>query len=148
MKKYGKPTIPEFQRYYKAAKQCDEAPIIFVLNKPFRSRAVTLDFDSTTRGEMSLLSSEYDQRTIIHELLHQFGAVDLYYPQEVHNLIQSMRYDSIMAISHSMNIDSLSAYLIGWTNWLDAPAVKILDRTKHLTRDDIIKAINREYGRA
>ncbi len=145
MMKYGKPTIPAFQSNYETANQCTEAPIIFVLNKPFRSCAVFVDAATQMLGEMSIISSEYTQHTIIHELLHQFGAVDLYYPKEVSNLIQKMNYASVMATTASMHIDSLTAYLIGWTDEIDAAATYILEKTKHFTRDYMIYAISHAH---
>lgn len=148
MMKYGKPDIPTFQHNYKAAHQCSEAPIIFVLNKPFRSSAVSVDWKSRMQGEMSIISSNYEKRTIIHELLHQFGAVDLYYPKEVKVLVQKMNYASVMAASTSMHIDALTSYLIGWTDEIDAPTVQILERTKHFTQEYIRSAIRREYNNA
>ena len=145
IKQYGVPDIPAYQRRHEAVKQCTEVPIIFVLNKPFRSRAACSDWATRASGEMSLISSQYNKHTIIHELLHQFGAVDLYYPAEVKNLIQRMCYPSVMATADSTYIDSLTAYLIGWTNEIDAQAVQILERTKHITRSQIVTAIQNEY---
>lgn len=145
--KYGNPTIPAFQSSYKAAHRCIEAPIMFVFNKPFRSRAVTADWVTRNHGEMSILSSEYNQHTIMHELLHQFGAVDLYYPMELKCLVQKMNYTSVMYGTNSLHIDSLNAYLIGWTKELDAPALRIMEGTSHFTRDYILNAIKRECAR-
>ena len=143
--KYGAADIPTYQRRHKAVKGCTEAPILFVFNKPFRSSSVQVDWERRMYGELSIISFECTARTIVHELLHQFGAMDLYYPDEVHNLIQRMGYESIMAISHSMHIDSLTSYLIGWTEEISDGAAKILERTRHLTREKMEAAIQRQY---
>lgn len=145
IRQYGTADIPAYQRRHEAVKQCTEVPIIFVLNKPFRSRAVCADWAARTHGEMSIISSRYNKHTIIHELLHQFGAVDLYYPAEVQKLVQRMGYPSVMATADSTYIDSLTAYLIGWSKEIDAAAVQILDRTGHITRDYILAALQKEY---
>ena len=121
---------------------------MFVFNKPFRSGAVSVDWQSRMHGEMSIISSEYTKHTIVHELLHQFGAVDLYYPREVNDLIQKMNYASVMATTASLHIDSLTSYLIGWTEEIDAAAVQILERTKHFTREYMFSAIRREHQKA
>lgn len=146
--KYGVPDLPAYQRRHKAVKGCAEAPILFVFNKPFRSSTVCVDWETRMYGEMSIISFECTARTILHELLHQFGAMDLYYPDEVHNLIQRMGYESIMAISHSMHIDSLTSYLIGWTEQISDGAAKILEKTTHLTRAEMEAEAQRQFRKA
>lgn len=142
---YGVPDIPAYQCRHEAVKRCTEAPILFVFNKPFRSSAVSVDWQSRMYGEMSIISSDYSVHTIAHELLHQFGAVDLYYPAEVYQLVQRMNYDSIMATWDSTHIDSLTAYLIGWTDEIDTPATLILEKSKHLSRDYMVAEIQRQH---
>lgn len=144
--KYGSPDIPSYQLKHESVKRCTEAPILFVFNKPFRSGAIAVDFPARMQGEMSIISSQADTHTIVHELLHQFGAADLYYPAEVDRLIKRMGYSSIMATRSSMLIDSLTSYLIGWTEEIDGPATQILEQTKHLTRDYMFAAARKEYG--
>ena len=146
--RYGVADIPSYQSRHEAAKHCTEAPILFVFNKPFRSSAVPVDWLSRLHGEMSLISSDCDVHTIAHELLHQFGAVDLYYPAEVYRIVQRIGYDSIMATHNSTNIDSLTAYLIGWTDHIDSAAAAILEQTKHLTREYMIEEIRRQYQKS
>lgn len=146
--KYGSADIPSYQLKHEAVQKCTEAPILFVFNKPFRSCAVTVDWQTRMYGEMSIISSQYTQRTIIHELLHQFGAVDLYYPKEVMDLVRRMNYESVMASTNTTFIDSLTAYLIGWTNEIDNAAVLILEKTKHLSRQDMLNAVQKEYEKA
>ena len=143
--RYGVSDIPAYQDKHEAVKRCAEAPILFVFNKSFRSSAVSVDWLSRTYGEMAIISSDYSVHTIAHELLHQFGAVDLYYPAEVLKLIQRIGYDSIMAYHASTHIDSLTAYLIGWTKEIDSSAVLILEKTKHITREYMVNEIQRQY---
>ena len=145
LRRYGVTDIPGYQSKHEAAKHCTEVPILFVFNKPFRSSAVTVDWPTRMYGEMSLISSEYDVHTIAHELLHQFGAVDLYYPDEVYRIVQRIGYDSIMASHASVHIDSLTAYLIGWTDHIDSAAAAIFEHTKHLTREHMLAEIQRQY---
>ena len=143
--KYGAQDIPAYQRKHENVKNCTEVPILFVLNKPFRSSAVSVDWESRWAGELALISSQYTEHTIIHELLHQFGAMDLYYPREVSDLVQSMNYKSVMASCDTKHIDPLSSYLIGWTDEIDSYTVLLLERTKHFTREYMFEATRREY---
>lgn len=143
--KYGSADIPAYQRKHEAVKQCTEVPIIFVFNKPFRSSAVSVDWEARMQGEMSIISSQYNVHAIVHELLHQFGAVDLYYPEEVRKMIQKMGYESVMASTGTTHIDSLTAYLIGWTDRIDDAATLILEKTKHLTREYMHAAARAQY---
>ena len=144
---FGSPDLPSFQRSFKAKHLCDEAPVLFVFNRTFRSNALSADWECRMAGEMARISAPAKERTIVHELLHQFGAVDLYYPDEVHTMIQNMRYNSVMAWSTSMEIDSLTSYLIGWSDSINVAAEQILSRTSHFTRDYMFAAIKREYQR-
>lgn len=145
IRRYGVTDIPAYQSRHEAVKQCTEVPILFVFNKPFRSRAACADWATRTRGEMSLISSQYSKYAIIHELFHQFGAVDLYYPASVEALVKRLNYPSVMASYGSMYIDSLTSYLIGWTDEINSSAVQILERTKHFTRDYILAEMRKEY---
>ena len=144
--KYGRPAVAAFQDNYEVSNRCDEAPIIFVLNKSFRSGAISLDRDCSVQGEMSIISSDFTEHAIIHELLHQFGAMDLYYPRELKNLVERMNYESVMATAGCMHFDSLTCYLIGWTDEIDFPTVQILERTKHYTREYMTAVIKSEYA--
>ena len=139
--------IPAFQQKYEAANNCTEAPILFVLNKKFRSGAVSVDWESRMAGEMSIISSKATKHTIVHELLHQFGAMDLYYPAEVSKLIKAMGYDSVMGTTVSMHMDSLTTYLIGWSEEIDDATVCFLEKTKHLTKGYMYSAARKEYGK-
>lgn len=143
--RYGASDIPAYQRTHEAVNRCSEAPILFVFNKSFRSSAVSVDRQSSAFGELSVISSDCGVHTIAHELLHQFGAVDLYYPAEVLKTVQQMGYDSIMAAHSSTHIDSLTAYLIGWTDEIDTAAARILDCSRHLTREYMIAEIQRQF---
>ena len=147
IRKYGASDIFTYQHKHEFVKQCTEAPILFVLNKPFRSSALSVDWHARMYGELAIISSQCTEHTIAHELLHQFGAMDLYYPPEVKKLVDRMNYTSIMD-SHSMHIDDLTAYLIGWSEEIDATTVQFLEKTKHLTREYMFEATRREYQNA
>lgn len=135
--------IPTYQCRHESTMNCTEVPILFVFNKPFRSYACQVDWLTRSHGELSAISSDYDVHTIIHELLHQFGAQDLYYPKEIKDLVTRLRYSSVMHSHASVTVDSLSAYLIGWTDEIDLSAVRILEKAKNYTREFMMKEIER-----
>ncbi len=111
---------------------CDEAPVIFFLNKDGRSYAV----NSTASYEFAICyTTEYS--TIMHELLHIFGACDLYTPQAVNELAKNYYPDSIMINSTNGEIDELTAYSVGWLDDLSVSSKEFLDKTVYLTEDDI-----------
>ena len=146
--KYGAEDIPSYQRRHKAKMGCAEVPILFVFNKPFISCAVYADRAAPGVGEMSILSGpECSPFTIVHELLHQFGAVDLYYPEPLRTLVQRMGYKSVMASGRDMDIDSLTAYLIGWTEAISDGAAKLLEKTAYLTRESWADAARDQHVR-
>ena len=147
IQQYGKKTIPDYQKAYKANYKLDEAPILFIFNKPLRSMAVSVTADTRGYGELAMITSQCRQRTIIHELLHQFGARDLYYPLELRDLVSRMCYSSIMAADSTYVIDPLTAYLIGWTDEIDWAAEQILNCTKHYTHESMREMIKAEWKR-
>ncbi|MBE6762087.1 MAG: hypothetical protein E7551_07340 [Ruminococcaceae bacterium] len=145
VKRYNASNINEYQKIYKDYYKCDECPILFVFNKSFRSCAISVNPLTQKYAELSIIS--YDCRTgsIIHELLHQFGAADLYFPSELKALVQKMNYESIMLTSSQHYIDSLTAYLIGWKNEVNDSAATILRKTSHYTFDLLSDLIEQEW---
>ncbi len=144
VKKYNS-SVNAYQEYYKDFYNCNEAPIIFVLNKDFRSCASTADRLAQQCSEYAVISSDGGERAIVHELLHQFGACDFYYPKEVYNFLNSMNYKSIMA-DNVLVIDSLTAYAIGWAYEIDSQAIQILNKTSYMTREMLHDLIRREWS--
>lgn len=65
----------------------------------------------------------------------------------VEALVKQLRYTSVMASTDTTFIDSLTAYLIGWTDHISEPAAAILETTKHFTRETLLAAIRAEQGR-
>ena len=133
-----------FQRRYKERHQLDETVVLFVLEKPFRSAASPTTWPCM--AEYCILSSDDNSYVIMHEMLHLFGAVDLYYPRAVVDYLTRTGYVSIMKDYLSEKIDSLTAYLIGWTDEIDAQAVQLLQQTKHYTQDMLSEFIRDERG--
>ena len=120
-----------------------EAPLIFVLNRMGRSGAyndnppefVLWYLDST--GDLS-----QDTNTYQHELLHLFGAVDLYYPENITELASEYMPDSIM--NGGETIDEFTAYLVGWTNEFTEAAHYFYQETLLTTAEEIGTALAEE----
>ena len=129
----GHANASSMQRQYEAMYGCDEAPIIFALNRPMRSFASLDNERSFMRmDEFSVVfrhqTGFFDSGVITHELLHQFGAVDYYYPQVTVNAANCYFPDSIM-FRGGPAIDDLTRYLIGWTDELTPTAIAFLQAT-------------------
>ncbi len=116
-----------------------DAPFIFALNKPGRAYACPTVYE---KGSEYALVYE-DVTSINHELLHCFGAKDLYYPGEIYTLAKEYLTGSIMYM-HGGTVDSLTAYLIGWTNTLSSEALEFLTKTSYLTYEKINEALKKE----
>ncbi len=113
----------------------DEVPLVFCVNRTIRANA-----NHEHDKEYVLL---FDDATgFRHELYHLYGAVDYYYPDAVKNLAKSMFAESIMFTGEI--IDDLTAYTIGWTDVPSAKAIDFLDKTAHVTVEDINKAMEKE----
>lgn len=145
LKQYDVENTEEFQRRYEEKFQCNEAPVLLVFNKTFRSCASTADVMYPQWDEYSVLKQDIHPWGIVHELLHQFGAVDLYYPETVKSAAACYLPNSYMCDGYM--VDPLTAYLIGWTDELNTQAKCFLDQTKNLTRNDIVLAVNQEWGK-
>lgn len=140
---YSRDKASDYQSYFENKYNCDEAPVVFVFNKPFRAYAQSANENYPTRDEFSVLASSESEKTIIHELLHQFGAYDYYYPQIVYDAAKKYLPGSVMA--DGGDIDSLTQYLIGWKNTLGDNDALFLLLTQHLTPGDISQALKDEW---
>ncbi len=117
----------------------DQVAIAFVFNRDFRAYAGSDErLNAVCTTECSVLCCSSSERTILHELFHQFGAADLYYPDDVVKAVRKYNYLSLMGYGSGIHIDSLTAYLIGWSDEIDETTVALLEDTKHLRVKDII----------
>ena len=121
----------------------DAGPVIFCINAGGRAFAST---NLTEDAPEYLVLYDDDARyALLHELMHLYGAWDYYLHPEVSAAALSCCPDSLMLYSQAgSRVDSLTAYVIGWTDVLDADAQALLDATAHLTEDDIWLALTEE----
>lgn len=114
--------------------EADAVPILFVLNRPGRAYAVTMD-EKTDVLECAIIYGK-DLSSVRHELCHIFGALDFYFPNETIAAQEKYLPDSIMN-NHYKDVDDLTAFLIGWVDELSENAIKFLQATNHLTKEEI-----------
>lgn len=134
----------EMQRAYELKTGCDEAPIMIALNRPMRSFAAIRNDRSLARGdEFSVVFRHtlgtFDPIVLGHELLHQFGAVDYYYPDITVQAARRYFPRSIM-FENGPEVDDLTRYLIGWKDTLTPTAMAFLRDTASVNDAVILAA--------
>ena len=141
-------TADEAQAYFEKKMGYDETPFILVYDAYARSFAfesmsmykVHIDENSTVFKN----NDGYSWRTIAHELLHQFGAFDFYYPDAVKECAKRYLGDSIMSQGNEA-IDDLTAYLIGWKDTISAGSYWFLHDTLWMDEDKYNKAVEEAW---
>ena len=149
----GKTAVAKLQNEFRKANGYDETPLLFVWNRDFRSSAHQSGSESTARrvGEWATIALWDDifknphgaWRTLLHELLHLFGAEDFYYPAAIKTAAEKWLPGSIMNGGDS--IDDLTRVLIGWDDRLTSNAVDFLEATKHVTDKEVDEANRAEW---
>nr|DAU50616.1 MAG TPA: Gametolysin peptidase M11 [Caudoviricetes sp.] len=141
LKQYGFDNAADYQAHYEKKFKKDEAPLIFIINRNFRSFARNVE-SGASGSEYSFVSFNDDTdsciRTMIHEVLHQFGAIDYYLPETVKKAAEKIFPDSIML--HGLEIDDLTRYIIGWDKKLSDKAKQFLNETSGVTEKEIAEA--------
>lgn len=120
----------------------DEVAVVFVLEKYLRAYA-----SMGGEREYCVLTEGNDVHTIAHELLHLFGAVDLYHPYHIHGL--TMRYfpKTVMCTAEGSEVDPLTQYLVGWKTQMDPKAREFMNKLSDYTIDRNDQAITLEHHR-
>lgn len=137
-------TMESLQTKYETQFNLDETPFLAVFDKHGRSFAwmqrKALPYSVDELSVISRYKDNFDWRTIAHELLHQFGAVDLYYPQKIQQLADYHLGNSIMGES-MQDLDDLTAYLIGWKDTISYDTYRFLKDTMWYTKSEFEKAL-------
>ena len=155
LRQFGYDSVQAYQKHYEEKFERDEAVITFAFNKSFRSYAQTI----TVRGgcsdtpipegdEYSMVSFDpsnpmNSQRTFKHELLHQFGAIDYYYPTNLQFKANKHFPDSVMDSGNI--VDPLTRYIIGWDEELSDKAKDFLKDIENITAADVDRARTAEW---
>lgn len=144
LKQYGDyQTVADYSSHYKKKFSKKEVPIVFFFHRDFRSFAHMHTAEGEDKsGELSFVSYRDNVsdcvRTLLHELLHQFGAIDYYLPEKVKQVAERVFENSIM--NGGMVIDPLTRYIIGWDEEPDDSVFRFLEETKDVTPEEILEA--------
>lgn len=120
----------DVNRGLEQAQGVQAAPVVFLTNQGGRSSAYTAT--SALAPEYAILYESTG--SLYHELSHIFGGKDFYFPADVKSLADTLLPNSIMAYPADGEIDSLTAYLIGWTDQLSQEALSFLQQTNRLDK--------------
>ena len=123
----------------KKKRDVKEAPYMFCTPRDGRSFARSVEQDGVF--EYGILYA--DAAAYAHELSHLFGAEDFYYPEQVKSLAEDCFGSSIMLDSDDHTFDPLTAYLVGWTDSVSEEALRFLDETAWITKEDRRKQLRR-----
>ncbi len=134
-------SIQELQDHYESKYGYRETPFMFIFNLEGRSYAYCdKNDDGWITNEMSVIYRPFSAHAIMHELLHQFGARDYYFPEWVAEIARHYFPDSVMLSSSGMKVDDLTAYLVGWQDTISVQSYWLLQRTLGLTWEAYLEA--------
>ena len=141
--KHPEKRMETLQEYYEKKLGFDDTPLLFVFNCEGRSYCYEGDRDNNYREERPVYfaKSMGKDLSITHELLHLYGAYDYYYPELTKETAKRLFPDSSM-LTGNREVDDLTAFLIGWTEYLTGKAIEFLEATQSLDSNSINKAIN------
>lgn len=155
LRQFGYENVQDYQRHYEKKFIRDETAISFVFNKDFRSYAHSVDKARTdyetecpNGDEYSMVSFQRGdlagaERSFLHELMHQFGAIDYYYPEYLKFKAEKLLPGSIM--NGGTIIDDLTRYIIGWDEKPSSKAVEFLNEIKSISAEEIEFALRQEW---
>lgn len=132
LEKIGLVSLQQFDEVLTERYGCDSAAVMFYFNKAERSFAAPSRFARTS--EFTVIYGA-DSDAFTHELCHLFGARDLYYPEAITQAAKETLGESVMLDSRGRVIDSLTAYLIGWTPTPEPAALAFLSATSYITKE-------------
>ena len=145
----GFETMVDLHEYYEEDLCMDETPVIFAFNNKDRCYSFAVNAASITNAnaqEYTVIHAVHDNlaRTLAHELLHQFGAVDYYFPDAVKEAAKADFGSSIMN-TRGTTLDDLTAYLIGWRDDLSPSAQRFLEATAFINESTMSTALDDEW---
>ncbi len=108
----------------------DSNPVAFLLNKAGRAYA---NWSTSTNHTERMTVFSSDLTSFSHEICHLYGAQDYYYPAEVKENAEKLIPESIM--NSGEQIDSFTAFCIGWDDEIDKNAYDFLAATAHITEE-------------
>ncbi len=138
-------TMDDLQSQFEKKLGVDETPFMLVFDKEDRSFARHQCLPDRPSNEVSVIFKSvpllYKWTTVAHELLHQFGAFDFYYPPAITEAATQYFKDSIMGIGKRDVLDDLTAYLVGIKDTFSRDTRCFLEKTMWMTYDHYVKAV-------
>lgn len=135
--------VQNMQDYHNALRRMENAndtPVIFMLKRPKepgnvigRTHLVT-SYAGNWNEEFSFIfcGEGFKGGYLFHELMHQYGAMDFYdYNNEGVQAVARKIFGRTCMIDNEYIVDSLTAYLIGWLNYLPKDAQAFLHYTEN-----------------
>lgn len=119
----------------------ENVAILFFVNGYLEDHpSYTFNSESNQFAEYAIITNK-NPAVISHELLHLFGAVDLYpnlaYPNFHFGELAEKFPDEIMRIQHKeitrLSVSPITAYFVGWQDSLDKPNTRLLLHKADLT---------------
>lgn len=145
----GAENITQAQNELEQSLRCNEAPFLLAFNTKGRGFAAKQrSCDSSYINEISVIFrgfASFSWSTIAHELLHQFGAIDYYFPESVKETAKRHIRDSIMGVGDN-KVDDLTAYLVGWKDTISAESYWFLNETMWLTKETYYEELSKEWN--
>lgn len=117
-----------------------EAAFMLCVNRT--GRAYTINYTDHIGTEHSVLFSDFGG--FAHELLHQFGAADFYYPAEMRTIFLEHFTESIMLAAESTTVDHLTAYMVGWLDSMQGSAQAVVEDSAWITDAYLAEAYEKE----
>ena len=144
LEKYGFSSLREFYSVISGiicSNDSAQTVLLFAMKNEGR------DFASSSSGDDVEFLFVYGARcdALMHETLHLFGAKDYYYPERIAQTARRLFPNSVMLSSKLSEIDSLTRYLIGWTNTLTDAAREMLQVGFSYTEEQINEELNRQW---
>ena len=136
----GYPGTAQTGAYLESQFGADSAPVFFYINKVGRSFAQPIYGEGTEYAVFFRDAADFR-----HEMIHIYGGRDYYFPELYATVAGALFPDSIMlGLTGEPTVDSLSAYMIGWTDELSAEGYAFLQQTVHFTDADMGEAYAEE----
>ncbi len=130
-------SIKELYEYYQSSLCADTVSMVFLFNSNDRSHTYMTSCDYPYwNEEFSVIfcdPSLLHDNLLTHEVLHLYGAIDLYdYSYEGVQRISERYFPASVMRNGRQGVDELTAYLIGWKSTLSSNAKAFLNETQGL----------------
>lgn len=136
--------LDALENYYETQSGADDAPLLFVYNREGRSNCYVGSRENNWMNEYPTYyaKSMGSELSITHELLHLYGASDYYYPVLADETADRYFPNASMRVGGT-EVDDLTAYIIGWTDYLTDTAQWFLYDTRYMTKEMIEDGLNK-----